>query len=244
MAGHPVFDRRETRSFAREIKFLITAELGLQIQEWARSNLEPDPSGCGECGDQYATTSLYYETPGFDVFHQKESYGRAKYRIRRYGLDNYIFLERKFRTDRLLAKRRTSVPLEGLQRLGEPEADPAWEGYWFHRRILTRGLKPLVQVSYDRTARLGSAPMGPIRLTIDTNLRVLPLPDRAFLPGVGLPLIEGRCILELKYVQDIPVVFKQLVERYAISPGRVSKYRLGLGALDYSPALRPDASHA
>jgi len=244
MAGHPVFDRRETRSFAREIKFLIPAELGLEIQEWARSNLEPDPSGVGDCGDQYATTSLYYETPGFDVFHQKESYGRAKYRIRRYGLDNYIFLERKFRTDRLLAKRRTSVPLEGLQRLGEPEADRTWEGYWFHRRIMTRGLKPLVQVSYDRTARLGSAPTGPIRLTIDTNLRVLPLPDRAFLPGVGLPLIEGKCILELKYVQDLPVVFKQLVERYAISPGRVSKYRLGLGALDYSPALRPDASHA
>jgi hypothetical protein len=244
MAGHPVFDRRETRSFAREIKFLITVEMGLHIQEWARSNLEPDPSGLGQCGDQYATTSLYYETPGFDVFHQKDSYGRAKYRIRRYGLDNYIFLERKFRTDRLLAKRRTSVPLEGLQRLGEPEADRGWEGYWFHRRILTRGLKPLVQVSYDRTARCGSAPMGPIRLTIDTNLRVLPLPDRAFLPGVGLPLIGGQCILELKYVQDVPVVFKQLVERYAISPGRVSKYRLGLGALDYSPALRPDAWHA
>jgi hypothetical protein len=244
MAGHPVFDRRETRSFAREIKFLIPAEMGLQIQDWARAALEPDPCGIGDCGDCYATTSLYYETPDFDVFHQKESYGRAKYRIRRYGFDSYIFLERKFRTDRLLAKRRTSVALESLERLGETEADPEWPGYWFHRRILRRGLKPLVQVSYERTARLGSAPLGPIRLTIDTNLRVLPLPDRAFLPGVGLPLIEGKSILELKYVQDLPAIFKQLVERYAISPGRVSKYRLGLGALDYSPALRPDASHA
>ena len=244
MSGHPVFDRRETRSFAREIKFLIPAEMGLQIQDWARTNLQPDPCGIGDSGDQYATTSLYYETPGFDVFHQKESYGRAKYRIRRYGFDNYIFLERKFRTDRLLAKRRTSVPLETLDRLGEPVADPAWPGFWFHRRILKRGLKPLVQVSYDRIARLGSAPLGPIRLTIDTNLRVLPLPDRAFLPGVGLPLIEGKSILELKYVQDMPVIFKQLVERYAIGPGRVSKYRLGLGALDYAPSLRPDASHA
>jgi hypothetical protein len=244
MAGHPVFDRRETRSFAREIKFLLPAETGLEIQVWARSALEPDPSGVGPCGDQYATTSLYYETPGFDVFHQKESYGRAKYRIRRYGLDQYIFLERKFRTDRLLAKRRTSVPLEGLERLGEPTADPGWPGFWFHRRVLTRGLKPLVQVSYDRTARLGSAPTGPIRLTIDTNLRVLPLPDRAFLPGTGLPLVEGKCILELKYVQDLPALFKQLIERHAISAGRVSKYRLGLGALDYSPSLRPDTSHA
>jgi hypothetical protein len=244
MAGHPVFDRRETRSFAREIKFLVPAEMGLQIQDWARQALEPDPSGKGPTGDQYATTSLYYETPGFDVFHQKESYGRAKYRIRRYGMDPYIFLERKFRTDRLLAKRRTSVPLEGLERLGEERADPAWLGYWFHRRILTRGLKPLVQVSYDRTARLGDSPTGPIRLTIDTNLRVLPLPDRAFLPGVGLPLVEGKSILELKYVQDLPVLFKELVERFAISPGRVSKYRLGLGTLDYSPALRPDTSNA
>jgi hypothetical protein len=244
MAGHPVFDRRETRSFAREIKFLLPVETGLQIRDWARTNLEPDPSGVGPSGDQYATTSLYYETPGFDVFHQKESYGRAKYRIRRYGLDDYIFLERKFRTDRLLAKRRTSVPLEGLERLGEPTADPGWAGYWFHRRVLTRGLKPLVQVSYERTARLGSSPLGPIRLTIDTNLRVLPLPDRAFLPGTGLPLVESKCILELKYVQDLPAIFKQLIEMYAITAGRVSKYRLGLGALDYSPSLRPDTSHA
>ncbi len=245
MAGHPVFDRRETRSHAREIKFLITSELGEQIREWSRTALEPDPSGVGPAGDQYSTTSLYYETPGFDVFHQNESYGRAKYRIRRYGLDEYIFLERKFRTDRLLAKRRTSVPLTSLERLGEAEADPEWPGFWFHRRILTRGLKPLVQVSYDRTARLGSAPTGPIRLTIDTNLRVLPLPDRAFLPGVGLPLVEGKCILELKYVQDLPALFKQLIETHAMSPGRVSKYRLGLGALDYAPSLRPNtSSHA
>ena len=101
-----------------------------------------------------------------------------------------------------------------------------------------------MQVSYERTARLGDSPTGPIRLTIDTNLRVLPLPDRAFLPGVGLPLVEGKSILELKYVQDLPVLFKELIERFAISPGRVSKYRLGLGTLDYSPALRPDSSHA
>ena len=45
-------------------------------------------------------------------------------------------------------------PLEGLQRIGEPTADPTWPGYWFHRRVLFRGLRPFVQISYDRTARL------------------------------------------------------------------------------------------
>ena len=44
--------------------------------------------------------------------------------------------------------------------------------------------------------------------------------------------------------QIVAELLPGLIERYALSPGRVSKYRLGLGALDYSPSLRPDTSHA
>jgi hypothetical protein len=39
-------------------------------------------------------------------------------------------------------------------------------------------------------------------------------------------------------------MFKKVIEKHAISAGRVSKYRLGLGALDYSPAVRTGPSHA
>src|SRR5262245_25997000 len=105
------FDLRETRSYAREIKFLIDASLAAEIQEWMRTNLEADENGTGPFADQYSTSSLYFETPQFDVFHRRGSFGRSKYRIRRYGLADAMFLERKFRTDRLLAKRRTAVPL-------------------------------------------------------------------------------------------------------------------------------------
>jgi hypothetical protein len=79
------------------------------------------------------------------------------------------------------------------------------------------------------------ASVGPVRMTIDTNLRVLPMPDRAFIPGVGFPLIEGRCIVELKFRVEVPALFKQLVETFRIEPGAVSKYRIGLGALDCAP---------
>ncbi len=128
------FDSRETRDFARETKFLVSAGIIEDVRAWARANLGADPHGTGEFGDLYATTSLYFDTANHDVYHRRTSHARGKFRIRRYGLLDFIFLERKMRTERLLAKRRTTVPLDALQRVGEPQADPSWPGYWFHRR--------------------------------------------------------------------------------------------------------------
>jgi hypothetical protein len=230
-----VVNSRETRDFARELKFLVDERLAPRLVDWARTNLGRDGFGSGLFGDEYTTTSLYYETPGFDVYHRRGSYGRSKFRVRRYGSSDIVFLERKFRTNRLLAKRRTTVPIAELEHLAASVPEPAWPGYWFHRRVLLRRLDPLVQMSYDRIARVGMASAGPIRMTVDTNLRVLPMPDRAFIPGVGFPLIDGHCIVELKYRVEMPALFKQLVETFGIEASAVSKYRLGLSVLDYAP---------
>lgn len=219
---------RETRLNAREIKFLIDSSLAPRIQEWMRANLDPDANGDGPFRDQYATSSLYFDTAARDVFNRRGSYGRSKYRIRRYGLTPVMFLERKFRTDKLLAKRRTIVPINEFDYLEGDTADPEWAGYWFHRRLLVRRLQPLVQLSYNRTARLGMSSTGPVRMTIDFDLRILPLPDRAFIPGVGLPLLEGRNVVELKYRVALPVVFKQLIADFQLEMQPVSKYRAGL----------------
>ena len=231
----PAVNCRETRDFARELKFLVDEAQAPALRAWARAHLARDGFGSGPHGDGYTTTSLYFETPGFDVYHRRGSYGRSKFRIRRYGEADVVFLERKFRTHRLLAKRRTTVPIHEMDHLAAPAPREGWPGYWFHRRVLLRRLSPLIQMSYDRTARVGVADSGIMRMTIDTNLRVLPMPDRAFIPGVGFPLIEGRCIVELKYRVEIPALFRQLVETFTLTPGPVSKYRIGLGVLDYAP---------
>ena len=55
---------------------------------------------------------------------------------------------------------------------------------------------------------MGTSPTGPLRMTIDTNLRALPMPDRAFIPGVGMPLVEGQCIIEVKYRRELPALIK------------------------------------
>ena len=236
----PGLDSRETRDFAREVKFLIDARLGPDVLGWMRANLSADEHGGGEFGDEYKTTSLYFETTNFDVYHRHASFGRSKFRVRRYGLLDFIFLERKFRTDRLLAKRRTTVPVDELQKLASAEPDPSWKGYWFHRRILMRGLEPKIQMSYHRVARVTQTATGLLRVTFDTNLRVLPMPDRAFLPGVGLPLLEDKIIIEVKYRVELPPMIKLMAETFGLQFERVSKYRLGLGALDYAPSPKPE----
>ena len=60
-------------------------------------------------------------------------------------------------------------------------------------------------------------------MTIDFDLRVLPLPDGAFLPGVGLPLLEGQNIIELKYCVNLPAVFRQFISEFALKTQPVSK---------------------
>jgi len=226
---------RETRAHAREIKFAVEAARAPEVQQWMRAHLEPDPHGSGPDHDQLMTSSLYFETAAFDVFHRRGSYGKSKYRVRRYGTSPIMFLERKFRTDRVLIKRRTSAALADFDRIDGGTPDPSWYGYWFHRRLIARRLRPLVQVAYVRTARLGHSPHGKVRMTLDFDLRVLPLPDRAFLPGTGLPLLEEQNIIEIKYSVEMPPLFRQMIDRFGLTSRAVSKYRAGLHLLGLAP---------
>ena len=230
---------RETRAHAREIKFLVDAARGPEVQAWMRANLAPDEFGSGPERDQFETSSLYFETGTFDVFHRRGSYGKSKYRVRRYGASPIMFLERKFRTDRVLIKRRTTAALDDFRLIETNEPDPNWYGYWFHRRLIARRLEPLVQVSYVRTARLGSSPHGKVRMTIDFDLRVLPLPDRAFLPGTGLPLMPAHNVIEVKYSVQLPETFKDMFAQFALKTQPISSYRAGLALLGLSPDSAP-----
>ena len=65
----------------------------------------------GPHGDEYRITSLYFDTAAFDVLHARGSFGRSKYRVRRYGASEVVYLERKLRKPGLLHKRRTPTPL-------------------------------------------------------------------------------------------------------------------------------------
>lgn len=215
---------------AFEVKFLVDPGTASGIRDWARSRLEPDPHGKGSFHDEYRTTSLYFDTTAFDVFHRRGSFGRSKYRIRRYDAEAVAFLERKLRRATRLVKRRSSVSIDDLKRL-DTEADGAWPGSWFEQRLHARRLHPVCQISYLRTARQTVRDDGAIRLTLDENVRVTRQTRAAFIGDDSLPVLPDKMVLELKYRQAMPALFKQLVEAFTLAPVRVSKYRFAAATL-------------
>lgn len=229
----PSLDVRESREFASEIKFQVPEFAGEEILEWAKIRLSPDPNAAddGQIG-AYRITSLYFDSEQFDVYHRNGSFGRSKYRIRRYGPSKVVFLERKLKTRGLVSKRRASVDAVELDRLQESEADAGWPGFWYHQRLLARRLRPVCQISYRRIARVAMTQYGPIRLTVDRGIQTVPLNLTAFndlAPGIGVS--EDQVIVEFKFRVAMPALFKELVEKFALTPKRVSKYRLAVVAL-------------
>jgi hypothetical protein len=226
----PQLEARETRDLASELKFAVDAPTAARIREWARARLASDPYAGGP-GEDYQTTTVYYDTQDLAVYHRRGSYGRSKFRIRRYNASDMAFLERKLRTSGVLSKRRTIVPVDDLVRLGAPTSDPDWHAYWFHQRVIMRKVHPVCQVSYRRMARVAMTDYGPIRLTLDVELMAQPVSGPAFVSGPGTPMRAGRQILEMKFRVEMPAVFRQLTEAFALRPERLSKYRLAVEAL-------------
>lgn len=222
---------RDVRLRASEIKFLVPPDIAAGIRTWARIYLNPDPHGSGPHSDEYDTTSVYFDTASHDVFHRRGSFGRGKYRIRRYGEAESAFLERKMRGAIVLAKRRTPTSIATLDCLAQAELDPVWPGYWFHRRIVARKLRPVCQVSYRRMARSLVLEGHVARLTLDTDLQARPLSDVQFLRPSGTSITDGRSILELKFVGPAPSLFRSLVQHFVLDSQSVSKYRLGLASI-------------
>ncbi len=230
--------------YTAEIKFLVSEAIGLQVREWARTRLEADPHGTGPNGDEYRVSTLYLDTAARDVFNRRGSYGRSKYRVRRYGEESRVFLERKLRTSSRLAKRRTDIPLGSLHLLKNQDVDGHDGTTWFRKRVFMRQLEPVCRVTYLRTARFAMTPEGRMRMTLDYALAASPADTFALgVDGHGpASLLAGHMILELKYRGTMPAVFKELADTFAISPGRASKYRVAADALGIASLAPADGA--
>jgi VTC domain len=237
--GQPV-GSSERREFAFELKYKVPEVVAAWVLEWARRRLEPDPNAGGDGHDGYMVNSVYLDTPDLDVYHRKGSHGRCKYRVRRYGEEAGVFLERKMKTRGQVGKRRTRVGEEEVAMLAAREADRDWRGWWFHRRLLLRDLTPKCQIAYDRVARVGAAPEGPIRLTMDRNLRCFPSDQwQVHRTGPWRPLLDRECIIEMKYRVAVPTLFKEVIQQLQLVPQAVSKYRMTVEAFGWGAPAKP-----
>lgn len=227
-------DREEP---AFELKFQVPEQLARQVAAWAREHLQLDPHALPELDHAYRVHGLYFDTPALDVFHRSQGYKKKKYRLRRYGDGDAIFLEQKRKSAGRVAKRRVQVETAELARLCETPLELEWHGAWFHRRISVRKLQPACAISYDRQAFFGHNAEGPLRLTLDRRVRsqlasgwtVAEVAD-------GVPLLTDQVLLELKYRRHLPGLFKGLMQDFGLTPRPLSKYRLSVQALGLAAA--------
>lgn len=221
---------------AYEMKFLLDEARAGQVEDWARQRLMLDPHGDPALGGAYRTTSLYCDTPEMDVYHRRPSYKRRKYRVRRYGSADWLFLECKSKSKDQVQKQRTAIPESELAHLDPPLSVVEWPGHWFHKRLVQRRLGPACRVAYQRTAYAGVCSEGPLRLTLDRHVHGVPTAEWTLAPlEGGLPLLTGQVILELKFKVAMPLLFKELVRDLRLTPRGVSKYRLCREAWGGSP---------
>lgn len=216
-----------------ERKFLVTEARAREVIAWAARHLRPDPHAAPAGGGAYRVTSLYLDTADFAVYRRHGSYGRAKYRVRRYDDATSVFLERKCKVKGRVRKRRTLVGAEELAQLAGDPPPADWPARWFARRVGVRGLVPTCLVSYHRVAHVGDGPRGSIRLTIDRDFLCRPA-SRFEVPLVadGEVLFAGQAVVELKFRGAMPAPFKALVREHGLIPAAASKYRSALVACD------------
>lgn len=202
-----------------EEKYIISYAQYATLKARAEKILTPDIHGKN---GSYTITSLYYDDPMDTALSEKlDGLARhTKFRLRTYDFsDKVIRLEKKVKEGILTQKESLSLTRAQLVSLETLSEDLAVE-------MRTVGMRPAITVRYRRDAY--TYPGTDLRLTFDTDLRVLPPEAQTlFDPNYGgIPVLDGnQVIMEIKYGSYLPTFLRTLtaVPSQQLS---VSKYAL------------------
>ena len=223
-------DQHKERDFRHELKYMIREAEIPMLQNRINHIMSRDPHA-GSAGS-YSVRSLYFDDDQNRCFYENENGTdpREKFRIRIYNhCADRIVLEckRKERGKTL----KTYCPLEREQVLqlmqGKPLSNIGAQPELLQKltvQMLTRRLKPVVIVEYDRIPYVYSA--GNVRVTLDVNISssssVLCFLDETIPKRPVLPL--GRQLLEVKYDQFLPDYIYRSLQLDNLRQTAFSKY--------------------
>jgi hypothetical protein len=211
---------------AYELKFLLTEDQARAVAESLRGKLAPDPHADAALGGAYRTTSVYTDTPDFDVFRRVGEYATSKCRVRRYGNAGPVFLERKDKDGDRVHKCRATVPADELPLLGARKRPADWVSEWFCQQLAARELRPVCRIAYERVALMGPTDGGAVRVTFDRNIRGEQTEGWELRPVESTAeLLPGLVVCEFKFRVALPLLLKEVVAAHGLKPTTVSKYR-------------------
>ena len=226
-----------------ELKYTVDARLASEVQQWAREHLEADEHCSPQSLDSYEVSTLYFDSPALDIYHRTPQSDISKRRIRRYGAESTLWLEVKSKKQNVVKKRRSAIAAEQLQPLAVATQESRlksdgeeWD--WFAQLLIEKQLQPMVLVHYRRFARAKCADGESLRLTIDTQMQASTCREwnvhhRGASPAYDLGDTQ---ILELKFNNNMPFLFKQLLQAFPILSANFSKYRTAVGKCEIASA--------
>ncbi len=106
-----------TSQAAYEVKCVVSAGMAADLENALRGSMTADPFSARETDGHYRITTLSTDTPAWDCFHRQPGYAKRKYRLRRYGSEQTIYLEQKTRRGHRVSKRRVATTEPELHQL-------------------------------------------------------------------------------------------------------------------------------
>lgn len=163
--------------------------------------------------------SLYFDTPGFHLYHQHHSgrLNRYKIRVRKYVESNLHFFEIKFKNN----KGRTLKNRIKQQQVIETIEGRAGEFLAEHSNLGSEKLEPKLWVNYTRITLVHRTIAE--RVTLDLNL--------SFKTDEELHSIPHLVIAEVKQDKASTSTFVRLMRDNFIREGSISKYCFGVASM-------------
>ena len=226
-----------------EYKYLAPVAALDDIRADIQPYLQPDPFSETATGGEYTVRSIYYDTPRFACYEEKDAgiKVRNKFRIRGYNTaqdDSMVFLEIKKRCDCEIAKNRAPLLLSHLAAFlaapdidkyilvmgGSARARDDARRFLYHYYRLQ--LQPAVLAVYDREAFFGRFNPS-LRVTFDKRLRGCLSPRLCDLYNEDClsPVMQRHFIFELKFFhRALPQWAPDVIRRYSLPRMALSKY--------------------
>ncbi len=215
------------KKMRHEIKYLLDMKAYHAVKAAVSSVISADSHSKN---GGYPIRSLYFDDMYGTAFNEKESgvQFRQKYRVRIYGDDGVIKLERKEKLGNYISKQSATVTKEQFYGICEGDAAFLLSGSDMERdmfsEIRTKRLAPAVIVDYYREAFVCAE--GNVRITFDTELEAGVNTADIFSDSVmSFPCYDhGMLLLEVKYDDYLPLYIKNALQAGSFTPTAFSKY--------------------
>lgn len=237
-----------------EFKYLFPSEQYRALQNALLPFVQRDRFAMRQPNGIYTVRSIYFDTPDFEMFHTKIDgiAHRMKVRLRGYNIGDdakTVFMEIKRKYEGPILKNRSDTPFGVIKQLFNGGAmddftdrisNPDNARRFFYQ-ILSRNMRPVVNVIYEREPFLGKTldPENDFRMTFDLNLRSVAYPavEALYEEENVRYAFPGYSILEVKFNNYCPAWIKPLMEDFQLRREPASKY---VGCILSNPFIKPD----